>query len=106
MGKREEWISTSILNAIFRDVHAQSLALLQRILVFFAIFRLRYARFEPALFRKLRKDVWQLDEEEYHESFRRSGKKAGLKPLGDLLGYSGSVRPPPNHPIPSSPQHY
>lgn len=97
MGRRDRLISTSILRAIFQtksaaddeDVH---LGLLARILAFFAIFSLTLARYRAKLFRKLRNETWQIEEEEYTESFRSpsKNKRTDLVAIGDL-GYSGSV---------------
>jgi hypothetical protein len=86
-------ISTSILRAIFRynatDEHP---GLLARILAFFSFFYIALARYRADLFKRLRNEVWQIDEDEYTESFRSpsKGKRTDLISIGDL-GYSGSV---------------
>ncbi|KAF2083331.1 SAICAR synthase-like protein [Saccharata proteae CBS 121410] len=90
MGLRNNRISRSIVRAIFRDPEHQQRSLLARILSLFALFQLALTRFNAAVFKKLRNEVWGLDEEEYRESFRSGGKKGGLNPVGDL-GYSGST---------------
>lgn len=91
MGKRQQWISSSIIRAVFYDIQADNRStVLLRILSFFSIFKLLLARFEAALFKKLRSEVWQLDEDEYHTSFSSAKSREGLKAVGDL-GYSGSV---------------
>lgn len=97
MGRRQRLISTSILRAIFAtksvnsDEHAQP-GLLARILAFFSLFQLSLSRYRDRIFRKLRNELWQIDEDEYTESFRSpsKGKRTDLKSVGDL-GYSGSV---------------
>ena len=99
MGRRQRLISTSILRAIFFAKPASSddttePALLARILAFFSVFQLTLARYRHLVFEKLRNELWQIEEEEYVESFRSpsKGKRTDLKAIGDL-GYSGSVRP-------------
>lgn len=90
MGFRDKRISKSVLRAIFRG-RAPKTGLLARILALFSVFQLTLARYKEDLFNKLREDVWQLDEDEYRESFREAEKGGSLKSVGDL-GYSGSVR--------------
>lgn len=98
MGRRDRLISNSILRAIFRadaprkDETAR-LGFWARIYAFFALFNLTLARFRASLFKKLRNDTWEMEEEEYTESFRSpsSSKRTDLVAIGDL-GYSGSVR--------------
>jgi hypothetical protein len=97
MGRRDRLISTSILRAIFRsdaprkDENARP-GLFARIWAFFAIFSLSLARYRASLFKKLRNDVWDIEEEGYTESFRSpsKSKRTDLVAIGDL-GYSGSV---------------
>lgn len=97
MGRRDRLISTSILRAIFRTGSAPNNeearpGLLARIIAFFAIFSLTLARYRAKLFKKLRNEIWQIEEEEYTESFRSpsKSKRTDLIAIGDL-GYSGSV---------------
>ncbi|KAF2753324.1 SAICAR synthase-like protein [Pseudovirgaria hyperparasitica] len=90
MGYREKTISKSILDAIFLDKQDPSRGILTRIFVFFSFFHLALQRFSPSQFKKLRTESWQLDEEEYKESFRRAARQGQLSPIGDL-GYSGST---------------
>ncbi|KAF3052172.1 hypothetical protein E8E11_005772 [Didymella keratinophila] len=97
MGRRQRLISTSILRAIFvtKPVSNDETAkpgLLARILAFFSIFQLTLARYRDQIFKKLRKESWQIEEEEYTESFRSQSKykRTDLKSVGDL-GYSGST---------------
>jgi hypothetical protein len=96
MGYRDRLISTSILRAIFRSGSADDdearPGLLARIIAFFAIFSLTLARYRAKLFRKLRNETWQMEEEGYTESFRSpsKNKRTDLVAVGDL-GYSGSV---------------
>lgn len=102
---RASRISASIARAISRNVVARSSVtrdVLRRVLQFFAFFKLLLARYRPEDFLSLRRDVWELDETEYLESFQdpqsagssRKGKGKGheseLIPVGDL-GYSGST---------------
>ncbi|KAL6710779.1 hypothetical protein ACN47E_007836 [Coniothyrium glycines] len=94
MGRRDRLISTSILRAIFQtDPEAADedgrLGLLARIWAFFALFSLNLTRYRHRLFKKLRNEVWKIEEEEYIESFRNS-KRTHLVAVGDL-GYSGST---------------
>jgi hypothetical protein len=98
MGRRDRLISSSILRAIFHTGSAQDdgekarPGLLARIIAFFAIFSLSLARYRARLFQKLRNETWQIEEEEYTESFRSpsKNKRTDLVAIGDL-GYSGSV---------------
>ncbi|KAF2745882.1 SAICAR synthase-like protein [Sporormia fimetaria CBS 119925] len=92
MGRRQRLISTSILRAIFTyRGPAKPPTLLARILAFFSVFYISLARYRAALFRKLRNEIWQIDEDEYIESFRSptKSKRTDLISIGDL-GYSGS----------------
>lgn len=98
MGRRDRLISTSILRAIFRsgpapDDEEARPGLLARIVAFFSIFSLTLTRYRARLFEKLRNETWQMEEEEYTESFRSpsKSKRTDLVAVGDL-GYSGSVR--------------
>jgi hypothetical protein len=99
MGRRQRLISNSILGAIFSPKKAYGTddrpSLFARILAFFAVFNLALARYRAALFRKLRNEIWAIDEEEYKESCRssRHNKRTDLVAVGDL-GYSGSVCKP------------
>jgi hypothetical protein len=97
MGIRDRLISTSILRAIFRSGPAPNdgearPGLLARIIAFFSIFSLTLARYRARVFEKLRNETWQMEEEEYTESFRSpsKNKRTDLVAVGDL-GYSGSV---------------
>lgn len=97
MGFRDRLISTSILCAIFRSGPAPNEdetrpGLLARIIAFFTIFSLTLSRYRAKLFSKLRNEIWQIEEEEYTESFRSpsKNKRTDLVSIGDL-GYSGSV---------------
>jgi hypothetical protein len=97
MGFRDRIISTSILRAIFKTKPAETddeagPSLLSRILAFFAFFNLALTRYRGRLFRKLRNDIWGIEEEDYIESFRSpsKSKRTDLVAVGDL-GYSGSV---------------
>jgi hypothetical protein len=98
MGRRDRLISSSILRAIFQTDSAQKNdeearpGLLARIIAFFAIFSLTLVRYRARLFQKLRNETWQMEEEEYTESFRSpsKNKRTDLVAIGDL-GYSGSV---------------
>ena len=97
MGRRDRLISASILRAIFRSDSPRKdesarLGLFARIYAFFAVFSLALARYRASLFKKLRNDTWEIEEEGYIESFRPSkSKRTDLIAIGDL-GYSGSVR--------------
>ncbi|KAF2458115.1 hypothetical protein BDY21DRAFT_371017 [Lineolata rhizophorae] len=90
MGIRDTQISNSILGAIFQDVQSTKATLIARLQAFFSVFHLTLKRYQYGLFKDLRTQVWKIDEEEYKNSFRGSGKKGKLKAVGDL-GYSGST---------------
>jgi hypothetical protein len=91
MGYRDNLISKSILHAIFRDRKTSKRTTLGRILAFFTFFQLHLVRYKDEIFKRLRDEIWEMDEDEYRESFRSQDKKGKLKAVGDL-GYSGSVR--------------
>ncbi|KAF1834573.1 SAICAR synthase-like protein [Decorospora gaudefroyi] len=115
MGIRDRLISTSILRAIFkadapRKNDSAHPSLLARIWAFFAVFHLTLARYRASLFKKLRNDVWGIDEEGYTESFRSpsKSKRTDLVAIGDL-GYSGSTfftTPNSKYLIKSLPRHF
>ncbi|KAH6841897.1 phosphatidylinositol-4-phosphate 5-kinase-domain-containing protein [Alternaria alternata] len=97
MAVEDRLISASILRAIFRSDaprkdESAHLGLFARIYAFFALFSLTLARYRASLFKKLRNDTWEIEEEGYIESFRSpsKGKRTDLVPIGDL-GYSGST---------------
>lgn len=91
MGRRDNQISNSILSAIFHDQdHDGKRTIIGRLLAFFSFFRLILARYKDNVFKRLRGEEWEIDEDEYRESFRSNGKDENLKAVGDL-GYSGSV---------------
>ncbi|KAL2219640.1 hypothetical protein M432DRAFT_639221 [Thermoascus aurantiacus ATCC 26904] len=92
MGKskrRQVAVSKSIQYALFRDPKRFRRSLLARILAFFTLWRIKLIRYGYELFRRLRHEVWEIDEEEYKACFRFENGK-GLQPMGDL-GYSGST---------------
>ncbi|KAF1949203.1 SAICAR synthase-like protein [Byssothecium circinans] len=96
MGRRQRLISTSILRAIFKSKPSQDVdkcpSLLARIFAFFSVLSLALSRYRADLFRHLRTNIWEIEEEEYTESFRSpsKGKRTDLISVGDL-GYSGST---------------
>lgn len=96
MGRRQRLISTSILGAIFKTRVStdpdKKPGLLARILAFFSVFSLALSRYRAELFKHLRNKIWEIEEEDYTESFRSpsKGKRTDLISVGDL-GYSGSV---------------
>ncbi|EAL93699.1 hypothetical protein KXW98_008822 [Aspergillus fumigatus] len=88
--RRHSALAKSIQLALFRDPKAFRKSLLGRILAFFSIFYIRLIRYRDELFRKLRNDVWEIDEVEYKACFFSENKTLPLKPMGDL-GLSGST---------------
>jgi hypothetical protein len=96
MGRRQRLISTSILRAIFRSKPSNDPdkrpGLLARIIAFFSVFSLALSRYRASVFKHLRNKIWDIEEDEYTESFRSpsKGKRTDLVSMGDL-GYSGSV---------------
>ncbi|KAF4345408.1 hypothetical protein FBEOM_710 [Fusarium beomiforme] len=88
---RSSRISVSIAKAISQRHGKSKKGIIKTIIAFFRLFRLLLTRYRPIDFLALRKEVWQLDEDEYHASFQTDGKDdAELIPIGDL-GYSGST---------------
>ena len=93
MGRRQRLISKSILSAIFRSSDKPSNrphTIFARLFAFFSIFYLALSRHKAELFKKLRNEIWGIDEDEYRESFRSASKRESLVAVGSL-GYSGSV---------------
>jgi hypothetical protein len=92
MGRRDTLISKSILRALFHDpAEEDKRTLLASILAFFTFFQLKLSRYKADVFKDLRHTTWQLNEDEYKESFRQKDKRGGgLNAAGDL-GYSGST---------------
>lgn len=88
--KRYNSISRSIQLALFRDPNEIKKTVLSYILAFFTLFRIRLIRFGYELFKRLRTETWDIDEEEYRWSFLHKKGSKSLEPMGDL-GYSGSV---------------
>ncbi|KAJ9302020.1 hypothetical protein DTO271G3_886 [Paecilomyces variotii] len=88
--KRYNSISRSIQLALYRDPNEIKKTILSYILAFFTIFRIRLVRFGYELFRRLRDETWEIDEEEYRCSFLHKKGSKSLEPMGDL-GYSGST---------------
>lgn len=88
--KRYNSISRSIQLALYRDPNEIKKTILSYVLAFFTIFRIRLVRFGYELFRRLRDETWEIDEEEYRCSFLHKKGSKSLEPMGDL-GYSGSV---------------
>ncbi|PFH58712.1 hypothetical protein XA68_13328 [Ophiocordyceps unilateralis] len=99
---RSRRISASIADAIARPVddeedanNGQCLSgCIDALAAFSALYRLELRPYRPADFLHLRRDVWQLDDDSYGESFRASSghddASPQLVPVGDL-GYSGST---------------
>lgn len=91
MGKRREAaITGAIQRAIFLDATRIRRTILAYIVAFFTLYRIKLVRVAAEIFKRLRTDVWKMDEEEYKQSFQSSKGKAMVQPMGDL-GYSGSV---------------
>lgn len=101
MKTRTARISASIAGAVTatdqHDQHGEAQGPLARalraVVSFFAIYRLGLTRHRARDFLELRRDAWELDEDEYRHSFRPSGPDDAsprLEPAGDL-GYSGST---------------
>ncbi|KAF5025626.1 hypothetical protein F66182_2232 [Fusarium sp. NRRL 66182] len=88
---RSSRISISIAKAICRR-HTSKDSLIKAIIAFFRLFRLLLTRYRSIDFLSLRKELWQLDEDEYRASFNDDSKESStqLVPIGDL-GYSGST---------------
>ncbi|EQL02089.1 hypothetical protein G6O67_005512 [Ophiocordyceps sinensis] len=92
-------ISASIADAIAAsDHHVESKGIRDRavkaLASFFSLYRLAMTRYRSSDFLQLRRDFWELDEDEYRDSFRLSsscdGASPRLVPAGNL-GYSGST---------------
>lgn len=90
---RDTLVSNSILHAIFQDRTDDKEGFFARVSASCAFYQLTLSRYRDDLFRRLRNEVWKIDEKEYTDSFKGEGSKDALKPVGDL-GYSGSVSAP------------
>lgn len=99
MGRRDVAISAAITQGIQgREV---SSSWWTSIITFFAVLHVGLCRYRDELFRRLRVEAWQMDEDEYQESFQVKGNVGGakerdqgpLRPVGEM-GYSGSVGQP------------
>lgn len=91
MAKLEDAIIKAILKAFLR--HPGKLSVLRRLWLLFSLVNVPLQRYEPDHFHKLREEAWQIDEQEYSNSFQQQDErgKPRLHPLAEL-GYSGSVR--------------
>lgn len=109
MSRRDRLISASILKAIFntdpQDEGATRRGFFARIWAFFSFFSLVLERYRAQLFKALRNHTWDIEEDEYTESFRNPGKSTRLVAVGDL-GYSGSVRLTTEAPLHDSTDSY
>ena len=91
MGNRRHLALTkSIQDALLRDPKSFRKTLIGRILAFFSIYYIKLLRHSDDRFRRLRIEVFGIDDEEYRQSFRKEGREPALTPMGDL-GFSGSV---------------
>lgn len=94
--KRQTAISRSIHRALLREddqTGTKRYNVLALIFAFLSIWQIRLVRISAQLFKSLRKEVWDISEVDYIDSFVLDKKKAdgaGILPMGDL-GYSGSV---------------
>ena len=77
MGRRDTLISKSILRALFHEPEQDKRTLIARILAFFALLELRLQRYKAAIFKDLRSSTWELNEDEYIESFRQQDRSGG-----------------------------
>ena len=88
--RRQAMVTRSIQSALL-DPKTFKKTAIGRILAFFCLFYIRLIRYKDDLFRHLRNEIWDIDEEEYLACFKADNKKTlPLKPMGDL-GFSGSV---------------
>jgi hypothetical protein len=92
MGKnrRQEALTKSIQSGLLRDPDRFKKTVWGQFIAFFTIRRIKLIRHERHLFAKLRREVWNFDEDEYQSSFHTTSGQPPLKMIGDL-GYSGSV---------------
>ncbi|KAJ5102561.1 hypothetical protein N7532_003090 [Penicillium argentinense] len=88
--RREKALAKSIQAGLLRDPDQFKKSVWGSILAFFTLHRIKLLRHEMHLFAKLRQEIWQFNEDEYHSSFRTTSGQPPLKMMGDL-GYSGSV---------------
>lgn len=91
MGKsRESALSKSIQSALYIDPNTFRRSETESFKIFFSIHYIRLLRYADLLFKKLRNDVWEINEYEYLECFSTPDTAVSLRPMGDL-GLSGSV---------------
>ncbi|KAK5054515.1 hypothetical protein LTR84_001406 [Exophiala bonariae] len=90
MGRRQTQISRSIVTAIHGEEPKPKNAInriIRSIRTFFYIYGLILVKYRPELFQKLRDNVWNIIDSEYHSSFETDHD---LRAMGDM-GYSGST---------------
>ncbi|KAM4054403.1 phosphatidylinositol-4-phosphate 5-Kinase domain-containing protein [Hirsutella rhossiliensis] len=98
MTSRTSRISASVADAVTApDQHVETKGVLdgavKAFVSFFCLFRLSMTRYRSSDFLQLRRDIWELDDDEYRDSFRLSSSPDASTqrvPAGDL-GYSGST---------------
>lgn len=88
--RRESALTKSIQAGVLRDPDRFQKSCWERMTAFFMISRIKLVRFESHLFIRLRREVWNFNEDEYQASFHTVSGQQPLKSVGDL-GYSGSV---------------
>lgn len=90
--RRQSMLTRSIQYALFHDPETFKKTPIGRILAIFCIFYIKLIKYQSDLFRKLRNDIWMINDREYEASFRTTAdQRRPLQLVGDL-GYSGSVR--------------
>ena len=90
MAKLQDAVIAAILAAVLES--PSHLSILSRIYIFFSLIRIPLQRFQDEQFKRLRKEAWAIDEEEYRRSFQAKDERgrSSLHALSEL-GYSGSV---------------
>lgn len=90
---RENAVSRSIHHALTSEPYSQDTprrGCLMYMLHVFSLGFVKMSRMSAELFQHLRNEVWDIDDTEYTNAFRRHGPNTWLVAVGDL-GYSGSV---------------
>lgn len=88
-------IVKTILNGAKKRFRSPITYILTLISTIFSFYQLPLHKHRPEVFASLRKQHWQVEEDEYLASFRvQDGGKAedALRPMADM-GFSGSVSP-------------
>ena len=99
MGRRQQYIARSVVRALTNGSGLEKRSqnalawILSLFAAFFSLYQLALRKIRPADFASLRREHWELSDDDYMDSFQAdesSNKEEVLKPIGDM-GFSGSA---------------